>query len=59
MFVQPLLPALKCVPHAKYEKKLFVMSVSLLQNTGTNLVQILPQEHTHFAFFSLNSNEIC
>ena len=51
MFVQPLLLALKCFPHAKYEKKLFIMPVSLLQNTGPNLAHILPQEHTHFVFF--------
>ena len=53
MFVQPLLLALKCIPHAKYEKNLLIMPVSLLffHNIGPNLAQILPQDHTHFILF--------
>ena len=37
MFAKPLLFALKGIPHAKYEN-------------SPNLVQILPQDHTHFNF---------
>ena len=56
MFVQPLLCALKGIPHAKYEEKKLIMPFSLLfHNIGPNLVQILPRDHTHFfAIFQWN-----
>ena len=54
MFVQPLLLALKCISHAKYEKNLLIMPVLLLflHNIRPNLPQILSKDHTHFVFFA-------
>ena len=53
MFVQPLLCASKGIPHAKYEKNLLLMPVSLLFfcNIGPNSVQILNQDHTYLFIF--------
>ena len=51
------------IPHEKYEKSLYIDNARFLTffyNIGPNLVQILPQDHTHFVFFFLLvSNEIC
>ena len=52
MFVKPILFALKGIPHVKYEKKTIDNGLFLyfFHNIGTNLAQILPQDHTHFYF---------
>ena len=61
MFGQPFIFALKGILHVKYEKNLLIMLVSLIifHNIGLNLAQILSEDHTHFEFFILVSNEIC
>ena len=52
--------AFKCIPHAKYEKSLLNMPVSLFfVNIGPNLAQILPLRPHPLSFFLLISHEIC
>ena len=56
MFVQTLFFALKCIPHAKYEKKLLIINCEcaflyFFHNIEPNLAQILSQDHIHFDFF--------
>ena len=49
-----MLFALKGILQVNYEKNLMILPVSLLSsqyNTGQNLTQILPQNHTQFDFF--------
>ena len=55
MLAQPLLFALKGIPHVKYEKKPIdnaCFFFYFFHNIGPNLGQILPQDHTHFDFFA-------
>ena len=61
MILQPLFFALKGIPPVNYEKKPNDIAVFLynFHNVGPNLAKILPQNHTHFNFFLLVSNEIC
>ena len=60
MVLQRLLLALKGNPQVRYEKNFMILPVFLLfHNTGHNLAQILPQDHTQFDFFLLVSDELC
>ena len=49
-YLYTLLFALNGTTHVKYEKNLCLF-LYLFHNTGLNLAQILPQDHTHFEFF--------